>query len=146
MPRRIVPAIQDLLPHGPPAIMLDAILEQREDGLVCRGRIPPTNPFVADGQAPAWVTLEMVAQATAVLEALGRLQDRRSPRRRRGYLVRVRGARLAPGSIPAGRALRVLATLEGVAPPLGMYRVEVRHGRRQVLEAVLSTYLGADGT
>ncbi len=136
----------DLLPHAPPAVLLESVLEQREDGLVCRGRIPSSSPFVSRGRAPAWVALEMAAQATAVLEALGRLKDRRSPRRRQGYLVRVRGARLAAPSIAAGRALRVLVWVEGVAPPLGIYRVEVRAGRGRILEAVLSTYLGADGT
>ena len=132
------PAIESLLPHRGPALLVESVAEVGANAIECWGRVPPESPFAADGKAPAFLGLEMGAQAAAVLEALQRLQEGAS-RPRVGYLVGIRDARFA-GELPVGHRLRVLARAAGGAPPLALYEVSVREDGVEFARGLLSTY------
>jgi 3-hydroxyacyl-[acyl-carrier-protein] dehydratase len=141
------PLPEALLPHRPPALLLHAVAEVSEGGIVAVAEISPSHPLAADGRFPAFLTLEAAAQAAAALEALGR---REAPGPRIGYLVGIRDARFTVPSLPVGRRLRVTARLVGGAFPLSMYAVTVggvgEAGKpgREVAVGTLSTFLLAD--
>lgn len=60
------PPIAELLPHAGPAVLLDAVLEQQPDSLRARLRISPAHPYFEPGRGvPAWVGIELMAQAIA---------------------------------------------------------------------------------
>lgn len=101
--------------------------------------IHPAHPLVVAGEAPAYLGLEIGAQAAAAhaaragaaggpLQAIG------------GRLVRVRDAVFAQPSLPAGVALEVTAECTGAFAPLATYRVLVSHGTTVAVSASISTY------
>jgi len=131
--------VEGLIPHRGPALLVESIAEVRPDRIVCWGRVPPESPFAAEGKAPAFVGLEMGAQAAAVLEALGRGEPEDGGGPRVGYLVGIRDARLAV-DLPVGRRLRVTARAAGGAPPLALYDVSVEDDGVEFARGLLSTY------
>lgn len=114
-----------LLPHAPPARLVEAVLEHRPDALAVRARIPPGSPFAEGAVAPGLVALELAAQAAAALEALERAARGEPGGARRGYLVGARDARWAPVVLPVGAPLEVRVALEARALPLSHYRFEI---------------------
>ena len=133
-----------LLPHRPPALLLNAVTEVAEGGIVAIAEVPPDHPLVADGRFPSFLALEAAAQAAAALEALGR---REGTGPRIGYLVGIRDARFSVPSLPAGRPFRVAARQTGGAFPLSVYAVrigEIGEAGREPAAGTLSTFLLAD--
>lgn len=135
------PPPADLLPHAPPALLLQAILEATEEAIVAIAEVSPLHPLVKDGRLPTFLALEAAAQAAAALEALGRRGAPGPPGPQIGYLVGIRDARFAVPSLPAGKPLRVSARLEGGAFPLSRYAVAVGTTGCEVASGVISTFL-----
>jgi predicted hotdog family 3-hydroxylacyl-ACP dehydratase len=133
------PAVEDLLPHAPPARLVRGIAAASPEGIVCLVEVPPDHPLVAGGSVPAFVGIEMAAQAAAVLEALSRRQEALQPRI--GYLVGVREARFTVSSLPAGRLLRATARFQGGAFPLSRYEIGVGEPDRERVTGAISTYI-----
>jgi 3-hydroxymyristoyl/3-hydroxydecanoyl-(acyl carrier protein) dehydratase len=133
------PPIEALLPHAPPARLVRSVLEVSPEGLTGVASIPEASPFAADGRVPAFVGLEAAAQGAAVLEALER---REAPRPRIGYLVGLRGVRLAVAALPVERPFRFAVRLTGSAPPLSIYEVTVEAaGGAELLRGAISTFI-----
>jgi 3-hydroxymyristoyl/3-hydroxydecanoyl-(acyl carrier protein) dehydratase len=130
-----------LLPHESPALLLRAVAEVAEGGIVAIAEISPSHPLVTGSRFPSFLTLEAAAQAAAALEALGR---RQAPSPRIGYLVGIRDARFTLPSLPAGRRLRVAARLQGGAFPLSVYAVTIGESGHEVAAGTLSTFLLAN--
>ncbi|WP_426664582.1 3-hydroxylacyl-ACP dehydratase [Rhodanobacter aciditrophus] len=58
--------IEELLPHAGDMILLDAVLEHGPEHALCRRRVPAGGLFhEAGGSLPAWVGVELMAQAIA---------------------------------------------------------------------------------
>lgn len=121
------------LPHTPPARMVERVLG-REGGLVrCRASVPADSPWVWDGRAPAFLAIEIGAQAAALLNAEG------APRR--GFLVGVKDARFLVPTLAAGVPLEVEARDAGSAPPLRTCAIVLRSAEGAVLAtATVSVY------
>ena len=130
-----------LIPHAPPARLVRDVLEATAESLTGIAEIPPDNPFVQGGLAPAFVGLEAAAQGAAVLEALGR-KEGEGPRI--GYLVGIRNARFQTPSLPAGRPFPFTIRLSGSAPPLSIYEIVVPgEDGGELLRGSVNTYLTA---
>ncbi len=135
------PEPAELLPHAPPARLLEALLEVGEGRLEARAVIPSASPFAEGAVAPGLLALELGAQAAAALEAIERAARGEGGGPRQGYLVGAREARFDPPLLPVGVPLRVSASLEARALPLCHYRIGVACGRGVVASAMISTYL-----
>lgn len=135
------PPPEALLPHSPPALLLHAVAEAGDDGIVAAALIPPRHPLVEEGRFPAYLALEAAAQAAAALEALDR---RGTSGPRIGYLVGIRDARFTVPSLPAGRRLRVTARLTGGAFPLSVYAASLGDKGTEAASGTLSTFLVGD--
>lgn len=58
--------IEQLLPHAGEMILLDAVLEHDAERALCSHRVPPASMFHdANGRLPAWMGVELMAQAIA---------------------------------------------------------------------------------
>lgn len=121
------------LPHAPPALLLQTVLEASSEGASSIAVIPKDSPFVENGRAPAFVGLEAGAQTAAALEALNR--EGGGPKV--GYVVAIRNARFRTPWLPAGQPLPVTVKPAGSAPPLSIY--EVRVG--ELVTGLVSTYI-----
>jgi 3-hydroxymyristoyl/3-hydroxydecanoyl-(acyl carrier protein) dehydratase len=130
------PPPAELIPHAPPALLVERVLEVSPEGASALVVIPEDNPFVAAGRAPAFVGLEAGAQTAAVLEAVTRREGEGGPRI--GYVVAIRNARFRTPWLPSDRPLRVTVKPAGSAPPLAVYEIDLGDG---LVTGSVSTYL-----
>jgi predicted hotdog family 3-hydroxylacyl-ACP dehydratase len=130
---------ESLVPHRGTALFLRQVVEWDAESIVCIAVIPESNALVRRGRAPAFVGLEVAAQATAALRTLNEDTDAAAGPRQ-GYLVGVREARFNGGGLPAGSELRASARRSGAAGPLAVYEVRVESAGVECLVAVMSTY------
>lgn len=130
------PDVAGLIPHRPPILMVDEIVEGDEGELTCRGSLPCSNPFLA---------LELAAQATAVMAALERREASGEQGAEPGYLAAIRDAEFLEPEIPSDTPLLVTVRNERSFPPLRKYaiRVVLEEGRVELIRAGLSTFQAA---
>lgn len=136
-----------LLPHGPEARWVEVVERLDHGAIVCRGAVPLESPFVTGGVVPAFVTVELAAQAAGLLEALERAEAGHSAGQasaaplRGGLLVRVRRLRIDRPLLRAGERLVALVERAGASPPLRLFHVRVldEHAR-PVLEGGIAVY------
>lgn len=108
------------------------------DSIVAVGAIGAAHPLAQDGVAPAYLAIELGAQAAAAMAAVTAADA--APQAIAGRLVRVRDARFATASLPVDVPLEVSAERIGSAPPLGIYRIRVAAGPSELATATISTY------
>ncbi len=129
-----------LVPHAPPALLVESMIEVSDDGASAIVLIPEDSPFAVPGhggRVPAFVGLEAGAQTAAVLEALNRSGEEAGPRI--GYVVAIRNARFQTPWLPVATPLPVTVKLTGSAPPLSIYEVSVGDG---LVTGLVSTFIG----
>jgi predicted hotdog family 3-hydroxylacyl-ACP dehydratase len=61
----VYPPLEQLLPHQPPMILIDRLLEATEQETVCEVTITPESMFLEAVGVPAFVGLEYMAQSVA---------------------------------------------------------------------------------
>jgi predicted hotdog family 3-hydroxylacyl-ACP dehydratase len=135
-------AIEALVAHRGPARLVKRVLDWDDDSLVCVGRISSGSPFVTDGSAPAFVGLELAAQAAAVHDALLRGRSGSAPGAVGGYLVGIKEAQFGSSLLAANADLKTTVRLIGSAPPLAIYRVRVERAGVECVAASISTWSG----
>src|SRR5580692_2908208 len=79
-----IPDITELIPQGPPFVLVDRLLEADESGARTRFRVTADNPMVMDGRFCAGGLMENMAQ-TAAAGA--------------GYVARAAGGPISSGAI-----------------------------------------------
>lgn len=138
------PALDQLIPHRPPILLVERIVRFCDGELVCRGVLPAYDRTRRPATAPPFLALELAAQTAAVLAAL---EGGDAPSRQGaiGYLAAIRDARFLTPEIPACRRLLATVRTAGRMPPLRTYSVEValEEGAALLVTATLSTYLAA---
>lgn len=142
------PEISRLIPHRPPILMVEEVVEAGDGELVCRGTVPPSP---GTGNASPFLALEMAAQTAAVMAALeehGAAADGRpaegavSGDEAPGFLAAVRDARFLQPEIPGGRPLLAAVRRTRRMPPFAMYavRIATEDGSEDLITATLTTY------
>jgi len=135
------------IPHAGPARLVTRVVRWDASEIVCEGRIPAPGPWVRDGRCPAFVLLELAAQAAAALDALqASATSRGSAGERRaagpGSIVRVRDLGLSRPTVAPGRLLRAQVTRGAAAPPLFMFAVRVDDdGGQELMRAELALHI-----
>lgn len=136
-------ALDHLLPHRGTALMLQsAVLES--GSVIATAMVAGAHPLSDGTSVPAFVGLELGAQAAAALEGL----TTEGEIAREGRLVRIRGAEFLQPVVPVETTLTVRATPRGMAPPVALYSIEVRYADAVIVRGEITTYrgTGADGT
>ena len=95
------------LPHRPPMLLLDEIVEWAENHVVCRAVLRPDCVFAVDGQVHASAMIEFVAQACALYVGL-RPQEQGAPRM--GMIMGCREMDFFVDSFAVGEVLTIVAT------------------------------------
>jgi len=102
------PAIEEIVPHRGSMLLIDEILSCEADSIVARATVRREAWYLDEtGAMPAWIGIELMAQAAA---ACGGMEAKRSglpPRR--GMLVGCRTYRAASPSFGGGEVLQVNA-------------------------------------
>jgi len=134
-------AITDLVPHRGRALLIERIIDEREDGVTCLGRLPPQAALAKDGRVPSYVGLEMAAQAAAAFEALRRPRLATGQEPRIGYLVSLSRVTIERPEMLVGMPFIVtVRSVEG-APPLARYEALVEADGEAYVRGGLSTML-----
>jgi predicted hotdog family 3-hydroxylacyl-ACP dehydratase len=102
------PGVLEILPHRPPMVLVEELLDVDEEGgtVRCRCRLPVDSPLVHEGEVPRMLLIEMLAQSAACLK--GYVELMRGLPIRPAYLVRIDDLELVRAPRP-GEAVEVEA-------------------------------------
>lgn len=134
---RDLPEVKDLLLHRPPLLLLDRILALTDEGCIARAVVDP-QAFYADGEGamPAWLGLELMAQAISAYS--GSRKAGIGVPLRIGYLLGTRSYRSIRPSFPAGTILVVEVRLHYFDEAgLSAFNCELRQQGETVAHATL---------
>ncbi len=138
-----LPPLRQLVPHAPPMLLLDELVEWAPGRARCAVRLRPDSPFMEDGRVRALVSLEYMAQAAAAcagMEARGGEGAARG-----GLLLGTRELSLAVAHFRAGDELMVEAERVSADEQVTSFRCQVHRGQELVARAVLSVFHPAAG-
>ena len=134
------PPIADLVPHRPPMLLLDRVLSYDGERVVCEVVLQSRSPFAVDGEVPALVGLEYMAQAIAAgagLSARGRGRPGRV-----GFLLGCRELTIAVDAFQVGDRLTIEARRTWGETDIGSFACKVRRGADVLVEGALTVYQG----
>jgi len=105
--------ILDYLPHRPPMILIDRIIEAAETHIVCEVALQIDSPFCDGAAVPGWVGIEYMAQTIGVLTGWRSLEKQLPVKI--GFLVGTRHYQSHVPQFRVGDVLRVTADEEATA-------------------------------
>lgn len=108
------PAIESLVPHIKPALLLDRVVDVYADGLITETTVREDNPYCVAGRVGAWLGIELIAQSAAALAGLESVRLGRPIRV--GYLLGTRRYRSSVPWFSVGDHLRVDVSREYETP------------------------------
>lgn len=136
--------IESILPHRGTMLLLEAVEAWDDESLTATAHVDPAAWYAdADGNMPAWIGIELMAQAIAA--HVGLLSMRHGQPARPGVLL---GSRKVEAHVPAfarGKPLRIEAheLLRG-AEGHGAYECTIRSHGRALANAVIKVYQPTD--
>jgi len=137
-----LPRVAELLPHAPPMLLLDELLEVGPGFARCAVRVREDSVFVAEGRVRAVVALEYMGQAAAALAGFASREGGGRPAA--GLLLGTRELTLRVPSFEVGDELIVDVKEEYKDERLSSFRCRVRRGGETVAEAVLNVRLSKE--
>jgi predicted hotdog family 3-hydroxylacyl-ACP dehydratase len=103
------PPIEELVPHRGAMLMLDEVVACDSASIVARASVRPAAWYLdEEGAMPAWIGLELMAQAVAA-HAGARAAQAGAQTGRRGMLIGCRAYRATAPAFAAGSVLEVTA-------------------------------------
>lgn len=130
------PAVRDLLPHEPPLVLLDEVVDRDGDRMVCALTVRADAPFVEPAGVQVVVTLEYMAQTVAAWAGLeGR--ERGVPVQI-GFLIGCREMHLHRSRVAIGTRLTVTSQRVWGDSALGSFQCEVVDVQGHVSTALLT--------
>ena len=105
--RRSFGPVTDYLPHRPPMLLIDGIVEVSDARAVCRATIHPDCAFAIDGVVHAAAMIELVAQACAIYVGVLSARDGNPPRT--GLIIACREIAFAVDGLAVGDEVTIVA-------------------------------------
>jgi predicted hotdog family 3-hydroxylacyl-ACP dehydratase len=119
--------------------LVDRLVEADDEHAVVQAQVPHEGLFVHDGQMPAYVVIEHMAQSIAAWAGARARRAGGAPSL--GFLLGTRRMALECESLPAGAQLTVHVRCELlVGNGLGMFDCEVLHHGQRVAQAQVSVF------
>lgn len=118
-------------------LLLESVPEAGSQGGTALARVDPAAWYAdASGAMPAWIGLELMAQAIAACRGRHLAEAGGGPRG--GYLVGARGYRSTVPAFPPGALLEIRVELE-LEDPSGLrgFSCAIRHGQETVATGIL---------
>lgn len=128
----------DLVPHAPPMLVVDELVDWEAGRAECRMRLRDDAPFTRDGQVDSVVTLEYMAQAVAA--CLGHEAFLGGEGVRVGMIVGVRRMELLRPTVDVGAELRVIARRVRGNDTVSRFECGVLEGEETVSTAVMTLF------
>jgi predicted hotdog family 3-hydroxylacyl-ACP dehydratase len=131
-------AVERWIPQRGAMQMLDRILEVDAEKAVAEADIPPDGLFTRDGQVPAWIGIEYMAQTISAWAA-GRAKGGDGPKL--GLLLGSRRYTAGRAGFPAGAKLRIEARCELIGDNgLGLFDCRIEMDGEEVASARVSVF------
>ena len=131
--------IEQLLPHAPPMVLLDRVIEAAEEHLTATVAIRVDSEFCREGHVGAWVGIEYMAQAVAAWS--GWRARERGDAVKIGFLLGTRRYEAHVGHFSIGDALCIRVEREFQADNgLARFRAQIHRGDELCAEASISVY------
>ena len=135
---------RSLLPHGPEMHYVERLVEWDDQHCLCTARFDEANPFARHGKVSAYVAMEALAQASAIHEALGRIERDGQPpdgfAPRIGFLVSASDLVFSTEEIPVEVDFLVRVTVKSQKGPLAEYEIEARADDHVYVAGTMKTY------
>lgn len=134
------PPVTELLPHRASLLLIERVLACDSSSATVQA-IPDAGAWYAteDGQMPAWIGIELMAQAVAAYAGLSGLAQGRPPRR--GVLLGSRRYQSELPAWPAGAPLQIKASeIYRDESGMGSFECEIRLRGQCVASATLSVF------
>jgi predicted hotdog family 3-hydroxylacyl-ACP dehydratase len=139
-----LPPIEDLLPHRGAMLLLDRVVDFAGASAAAEST-PRGDAWYADaeGNMPAWIGIELMAQTVAAHVGLEKRAAGLPPRH--GALLGTRCYRSSVPSFRSGEALRISATMQfRDAGGLGAYDCSIARGGEQIATATVKVFEPGD--
>ena len=130
--------ITELLPHRPPMVLLDRVIDFDAVSLTASVTIARSSMFCAGGSVPSHIALEYMAQACAA--HAGTLALETGEAVRIGFLLGTRDFVCMVPGFSVGEQLDITATLIFDDARIGAYDCRIAIGDRVVAKARLNVY------
>ncbi len=131
-------AIDQVLPHAGPMILLDEVAAYSDDRLKAAVEIRSDSRFIRAQGMPAHVVIEYMAQACSAFSGIEALEAGRSPRV--GYLLGTREFRAHRSWIGEGERLAITADLVYRDEEMSVFDCKVDAGSDEIAFARLTVY------
>ncbi len=135
-----LPPVAELLPHGPPMILIDEVVEAAEGRIAARVTLRPGSMFVEGDRVPAIVAIEYMAQTIGAYAGLRARATGHPPRI--GFLLGTRELTLEVDAFAVGDELRIEARHVWGDERIGSFQCEVLRAGRTLASALVNVYEG----
>lgn len=132
------PPVAQLIPHEAPMILVDELVAWTPTHAQVRAHVRRGGPFVVDGQLPATILLEYMAQAVAVADGM---TGRVSGRREIGLLLGVRELNLEVDAVAIGELLDIHVAHRFSDGTLASYDCEVRRAQQVLARGTVNVMI-----
>jgi len=136
-------AIEEVVPHRQDMCLLQRILRWDQDSIEAELVVPATGLFIEEGEMPAWIGIEYMAQAIAAWAGCRARAAGNVPQL--GFLLGSRRYSSQRSGFPSGSRLRVQARRELLGDNgLGLFACRILAGEEEWAVANVSVYEPAD--
>ena len=137
------PPLDEILPHRPPMLLLDAMTAAEEEFVSCTVTVRENAPFVRAGAASSLLAVEYFAQAVAALFAY---KASRAPAGAdapfHGLLLGVRDLDLAVSLLRVGDLLAVDCREQWASGPVAQYHCALTRGTERLAAGAITVLRG----
>ena len=135
--------IAELVPHRPPMLLVDRLLDDGPEHVRVEAIIKADQPFLTPDGMPAWVGIELMAQTVASFAGL-QARARNEPVRL-GFLLGTRRYECTRPFFPVGARLEIEATQELLAENgLAVFLCRIWLGGEVIATAQLNAFQPSD--
>lgn len=132
-------AIEEVVPHRQDMCLLQRILRWDQDSIEAELVVPGTGLFIENGEMPAWIGIEYMAQAIAAWSGCRARAAGAAPQL--GFLLGSRRYSSLRSGFPSGTRLRVQARRELLGDNgLGLFACRILAGEEEWAVANVSVY------
>ncbi len=136
-------AIEEVVPHRQDMCLLQRILRWDQESIEAELVVPATGLFIEEGEMPAWIGIEYMAQAIAAWAGCRARAAGSVPQL--GFLLGSRRYSSQRSGFPSGSRLRVQARRELLGDNgLGLFACRILAGEEEWAVANVSVYEPAD--
>ncbi|MDC0721932.1 ApeP family dehydratase [Nannocystis bainbridge] len=134
------PPLDEILPHRPPMLLLDALTAAEAESATCRATVRAGAPFVVGERVSSLIALEYFAQTVAALFAYKARSGAGGPFR--GLLLGARDLELAASHLRVGDVLDVHCREQWASGPVAQFHCTLNRGGEQLATGAVTVLRG----